>query len=175
MSVAQYFDIHSGGEAELHPPSRTGHPGLQVVASGHQPSVRDRQVIVALDSVMYTGRVPMSTWTFVIQVGQKLWISDRTTMYFGKPVRVGRPVYHGGVQIKGHRIGLDVGISAYNSYGDLIKSVQPLNFYEPNDALTPSSLIQVEHNWMQLMFKFRLRLMVPIMAKGVDQYDQSSL
>lgn len=105
---------------------------------------------------MFTGRVPLSTWTFTIAIADKLWVSDRTTLYFGKETRINRLIYHDTVQLQGHRVGLDVGVAVYNNYGDVMKTQRPIRFYELGSQVHPSALLSVEHNWMQLMFKFRL-------------------
>jgi len=111
---------------------------------------------VALDSAMFTGRVPLSTWTFTIAIADKLWVSDLTTLYFGKETRINREIYHDTFQLQGHRVSLDVGVAVYNNYGDVIKAQRPIRFYELGSQVHPSALLAVEHNWMQLMFKFRL-------------------
>ncbi len=155
MSVATYFDVQSSTYQ-----AGAGEAAASLVSAPAEKRTRDekQRVIVALDSVMYTGRVPISTWLFAIEIGHKLWISNRTTMYFGKQVNIRRPIYSDMLHIDSHRIELDMGISAYNSYGDLLKTRQSLRFYESRDNMKPGNLIQMEQDWMHLMFKFRINI-----------------
>ena len=153
MSAAQYFDVFRGQAVPYRPPA----PALPVaVPFPQQPSNLLQPITVALDTVMYTGRVPLSTWTFTVSIVDKLWVSDRTSLYFGIETRIHRQVYHDSVRIKDHRVNLDVSIAAYNNFGDVVKSVQPIRFYELGSKVHPSALLHVEHDWMQLLFKFRL-------------------
>ena len=105
---------------------------------------------------MFTGRVPLSTWTFTIGIGDKLWVSDRTTLYFGKEARINRAIYQDAFPLQGHSVNLDVSVAVYNNYGDVMRTQRPLRFYELGAKVHPSALLPVEHDWMQLMFKFRL-------------------
>lgn len=107
---------------------------------------------------MFTGRVPLSTWTFTLGIGDKLWVSNLTTLYFGKETRVNREIYQDCVPIQGHRVSLDMSVAVYNNYGDVIKAQRPIRFYELGSNVYPSALLPVEHNWMQLLFKFRLKV-----------------
>ena len=107
---------------------------------------------------MFTGRVPLSTWTFTIAIGNKLWVSDRTTLYFGKETRINRAIYQDTIPLQGHCVNLDVSVAVYNNYGDVMRTQRPIRFYELGTKVYPSALLPVEHNWMQLMFKFRLKV-----------------
>ena len=156
MSAAQQFDLFpTGTPARLLPvPTRPrATPLLR-----REASLPARPFTVALDSVMFTGRVPLSTWTFTIAIGNKLWVSDRTTLYFGKETRINRAIYQDTIPLQGHRVNLDVSVAVYNNYGDVMRTQRPIRFYELGTKVYPSALLPVEHNWMQLMFKFRLKV-----------------
>jgi hypothetical protein len=155
MSAAQYFDVFTGYKPVA---GTLGAPDFQpaMPAAPRLVETQQRTVNVVLDSVMFTGRVPLSTWTFTIGVGDKLWVSERTSLYFGKETAIRRFIYQDKVTIAQHRINLDVGIAAYNNYGDVLKVTRTMRFYDAGDNCQPSALLQVEDNWMQLMFKFRL-------------------
>ena len=153
MTAAQHFDLFQAGTPArtLSVPSRPWAPILP-----REASPQPRPITLVLDSVMFTGRVPLSTWTFTIAIADKLWVSDRTTLYFGKETRINRLIYHDTIPLQGHRVNLDVGVAVYNNYGDVMRILQPVRFYELGSEVQPSALLHVEHNWMQLMFKFRL-------------------
>lgn len=152
MSAAQYFDISTGST----PAVATAVFPQANPATPRPMAPQQRAVNVVLDTVMFTGRVPLSTWTFTIAVGDKLWVSERTSLYFGKETPIRRFIYQDTLPVAQHRITLDVGIAAYNNYGDVLKATRALRFYDANDDFQPGALLQVEDNWMQLMFKFRL-------------------
>jgi len=154
MSAAQYFDIYSE-----YPPTPAGLalPAASAETPAVKPAVsHPRDVHMILDSVMFTGRVPLSTWTFSIAIGDKLWVSDRISLYFGKETAIRRFIYQGNLPVNQHRINLDVSVAAYNNYGDVLNATQNMRFYEVGDGAQPRGLFQVEDNWMQLLFKFRL-------------------
>ncbi len=150
MSAAQYFDISTGYTPVVGAPMFP-----QAIPAVIRPP-QQRTMNVVLDTVMFTGRVPLSTWTFTIAVGDKLWVSERTSLYFGKETAIRRFIYQDTLPVAQHRINLDVGIAAYNNYGDVLKATRALRFYDAGEDIQPSTLLQVEDNWMQLMFKFRL-------------------
>ena len=149
MSAAQSFEIYKGTALA---PATGVFPEIGSARREKHPA----NVILALDTVMFTGRVPLSTWTFTLSIADKLWVSDRTTLYFGKETRIHRAVYRDNIPRVGHRVDFQVGVAAYNNYGDVVTSVQPVRFYDTGHQAHPSALLHVEQNWMQLLFKFRL-------------------
>ena len=126
----------------------------QILARDAQPITQ--AITLVLDSVMFTGRVPLSTWTFTLSVADKLWVSGLKTLYFGKETRINRPIYAATVPMQDHRILLDVGVAVYNNYGDILKTQRAMRFYELGSEVNSSALLPVSQNWMQLLFKFRL-------------------
>jgi len=150
MSAAEYFDVFT----EFQPVNSNL---LEPVYSPvEKPVARERFVNLFLDSVMFTGRVPLSTWTFTIAIADKLWVSDRTSLYFGKEMAIRRFIFQDKHPVVQHRVNLDIGVSAYNNYGDVLQATQCVRFYDAGNGVQPGALLQVEDNWMQLLFKFRL-------------------
>ena len=107
--------------------------------------------------MLFTGRVPLSTWTFVIAVADKLWVSDRTTLYFGKRTRLERHLYEDKMKIDANRLSLDIGISAYNSYGEIIQTTQSVSLLNHVKLSEQGIMMRLEQDWTQLIFNFKLR------------------
>lgn len=150
MSAAQYFDIYTDYKPVA------GNVVAPLFPIVRQSPEQQRTVSLGLDTVMFTGRVPLSTWTFTIAIADKLWVSDRISLYFGKEVPVRRFIYQDDMLVNQHRINLDISVAAYNNYGDVLKASRNMRFYDAGDGVKPHGLFQVEDNWMQLLFKFKL-------------------
>jgi len=117
-----------------------------------------RPVKITLTELMFTGRVPVSTWTFVFSIHTKLWISDLTTLYFGKRVGMSKMVYREKLFVPDNRLDMEIGITAYNSYGDVLCSSEPMRAFLLNNKNTTSKLVRMDENWIQLLFKFAIEI-----------------
>jgi len=119
---------------------------------------RIRPVSIELAEVMFTGRVPISTWTFAFSINNKLWISDLTTLYFGKRVGLNKKIYREKLFVPDNRLDLEIGITAYNSYGDVLSASEPLRAFLLNDQNTTSKLVRLDEDWTQILFKFNVKI-----------------
>ena len=170
MSAAEYFDLQTGqstpragyiAENKLALPSK---PVITpVLRDGKVPGStnrigRIRTVSVVLEEVMFTSRVPLSTWTFAFGVNDKLWVSDLTTLYFGKRTSFNKKIYRNKLFLPDNGMKLDVGITAYNSYGDRFNITQALRVHASNSANTAGELVKIDEDWTQLLFKFHVRI-----------------
>jgi len=115
-------------------------------------------VTLVLQDVLFTGNVTMANWTFAISVFDKLWISKKTSLYFGKTRRINRPVYTGKMNVINHKVNMDVKITAYNMYGDVIKSHQQLRMFFLNGKRFYQTLLQAEHDRTCMSFKLAAML-----------------
>ena len=160
MSLAQYTDLAgenftpaaSPGSAARTTPRIVPMPGK----TNYQGQVRPIKLV--LEEAMFTGRVPLSTWTFVFGVRNKLWISQLTTLYFGKRLALNKTLYQGKLYVPDRRLDLPVTITAYNGYGDLLQADKLLRGYAPGPGNNGTQLITLEQDWMQLMFRFRVQV-----------------
>ncbi len=117
-----------------------------------------RPVKITLTELMFTGRVPVSTWTFVFAIHNKLWISDLTTLYFGKRVGMNKLVFRDKLFVPDNRLDMEIGVTAYNSYGDVLSSSEPMRAFMLNEKNTTSKLIRLDQNWTQLLFTFDIEI-----------------
>ena len=125
-------------------------------SNNHQGQVRP--VSVQLTELMFTGRVPVSTWTFVFAIHNKLWISDLTTLYFGKRVGMNKQIYREKLFVPDNRLDMEVGVTAYNSYGNVLIGSESMRAFMLNDKNTTSKLIRLDEDWTQLLFKFDIQI-----------------
>jgi len=161
MSAAQYFDLQAGqsdSRSEAVPP---GAPAL--FRSNPIPGATNRTgeikpVSVTLQEVMFTSRVPLSTWTFAFAVNDKLWISGLTTLYFGKQTVIKRNIYRGKMFVPDRGANLEIGITAYNSYGDIFNTSRDLHVSANNTGNNGGALIKIDEDWTQLLFKFQVQI-----------------
>jgi len=159
MSLAQQTELTNG-----QPFANAGFAPLEQIA----PRIRSKQtnnlkgqvrpVTITLSELMFTGRVPVSTWTFVFAIHNKLWISDLTTLYFGKRVGMNKMIYRDKLFVPDNRLDMEIGISAYNSYGDVLCSSEPLRAFMVNKKNTTSKQIRLDQNWTQLLFNFDVEI-----------------
>ncbi|MGD8925292.1 MAG: hypothetical protein PVG20_00490 [Thioalkalispiraceae bacterium] len=170
MSAAEYFDLQTGqslartdylGDDALH--LHANKPAFPIFRDGKVPGATNRvgevkAISLILEEVMFTSRVPLSTWTFAFAVNEKLWVSDLTTLYFGKRTPLNRKIYRGRMFIPDQGTNIDVGITAYNSYGDMFKTSQPLRVSAASLTNTAGELVKIDEDWTQLLFKFRVRI-----------------
>lgn len=168
MTTAQYFDLQTeqvnGHPEGAHSGGNTGLPmgvGTPLFRSGKVPGETNRygQVMpiqVRLDEVMFTSRVPLSTWTFAFAIKDKLWVSSLTTLYFGKRTTFKKTIYRGRLFVPESGSKLEIGITAYNSYGDTFNTTRQLCVYSNNMAGDTGELIRLDEDWTQLLFKFHV-------------------
>jgi len=117
-----------------------------------------RPVSVELAEVMFTGRVPVSTWTFAISVENKLWVSGPTTLYFGKCFDLNKTLYQKDILVADNRIDMEIEITAYNGYGDVLCASESLRAYSVKEQSTTSKLVRLEEDWTQLLLKFNVNV-----------------
>jgi len=117
-----------------------------------------RPVKITLTELMFTGRVPVSTWTFVFSIHNKLWISDLTTLYFGKRIGMNKLVFSDKFFVPDNRLDMDIGITAYNSYGDLLTGEESMRAFILNEKKSTSKLVRIDQDWTQLVFKFDIEI-----------------
>ena len=122
------------------------------------PQPRQSNNVKGQVRLMFTGRVPVSTWTFVFAINNKLWISDLTTLYFGKRVGMNKLIFGGKLFVPDNRLDMEMGISAYNSYGDILNSTERMQAFMLNEKNTTSKLIRLDQNWTQLLFKIDIEI-----------------
>jgi hypothetical protein len=166
MNTSTYFDIASEpSEVTVFPDASTAYQILPV-----RPEPLNRQKIVPLTLVLkealFTGCVTSANWTFVISMQDKLWISKKTSLYFGKTARLNRPVYRGPANIIDHKLSLNLSVTAYNMYGSVIRSSQQVQFYFLEGEKNDDALFQFEqnHNSMTLKFAALLGKKEPVAA-----------
>lgn len=169
MSAAQYFELEGGQLANQYD-SQFGATQLTlnkpdfapVFREGRVPGATNRHggvmpVNVVLQEVMFTSRVPLSTWTFVFAINDKLWVSDLTTLYFGKRKLLQKNIFRNKMFVPDQGASLELGITAYNSYGDLFSSSRQLRVYPNNKAGHVGEMCKIDEDWTQLLFKFQVR------------------
>lgn len=115
-----------------------------------------RPVRISLEEVMFTGRVPVSTWSFAFGLHSKLWVSDLTTLYFGKRLEPRKTIFSGKLYVPDRRFDLALSMTAYNSYGDVLQGNKYLHGYVHASDAGHSDLVTLEQDWMSLLFKFRV-------------------
>ena len=117
-----------------------------------------RPVSITLTELMFTGRVPVSTWTFVFAIHKKLWVSDLTTLYFGKRVGMNKLVFREKLYVPDSRLDMEIGVTAYNSYGNVLCRSEPMRAFLLNEKNTTSKLVRLDEDWTQLLFKFDIEI-----------------
>ena len=170
MSVAQYFDLHKGQtiakiEGESSDTGQDEAPMGTIAPlfrTGKVPGETNRYgqvmpVQVVLDEVMFTSRVPLSTWTFAFAVNEKLWVSNLATLYFGKRTSFRKRIYRGKLFVPEKGTDLEIGITAYNSYGEMFNTTRSLRVFPDNKASNTGELIKIDEDWTQLLFKFHVQ------------------
>ncbi len=120
-------------------------------SNNHEGQVRP--VSIRLSEVMFTGRVPISTWTFAFAIHNKLWVSDLTSLYFGKRVGMNKLIYREKLFVPDNRLDMEIGVTAYNNFGDVLCSSEPMRAFMLNDKNTTSKLFRLDEDWTQLLFK----------------------
>lgn len=152
MNSSAYFDIAPASTFPVQHGFATNDDvqSLPAVASRTQIC----PVILVLQEALFTGSVTMANWTFAISVMNKLWISRKTSLYFGKTRKINRPVFSDSLSIENHRLSLDLDITAYNMYGDVIKTRQTLGIFFVNNRRYYHNLIQIEQNRTCLSLRF---------------------
>jgi hypothetical protein len=153
MNTSAYFDIASEQSNLATYPDVTGYT-IQPV----RPAPLHREELLPLTLVLkealFTGCVTSANWTFVISVQNKLWISKKTSLYFGKTARLNRPVYRGDANIINHKLSLDLNVTAYNMYGEVIRASRQLQLYFLESKKNDQALFQFEQNRNSMTLKF---------------------
>lgn len=151
MSNSAYFDVVSETAIPVRYGFATNDTFQQV-----RPDARIQicPVMLVLQDALFTGNVTMANWTFAISVMNKLWISRKTSLYFGKTRKINRPVFSDSLQIENHRLSLELDITAYNMYGDIIKTKQTLQMFFANNKRYYHNLVQTEQNRTYLSLRF---------------------
>ena len=170
MPTAQYFDLQAGKSAGHLENARLGlsgessiEPLLHTKKQISVSAVTNRHggvkpVSVTLQEVMFTSRVPLSTWTFAFAINEKLWVSDLTTLYFGKRTTMNRNIYRGKMFVPDRGGNITIGITAYNSYGDLFNTSRDLHISTNNAANNGGTLVNIDEDWTKLLFKFHVQI-----------------
>lgn len=160
MATAQ--QITNGNQRLNTPAIAPLKPIPQLVSPGRSGNANKQgqilPVTVELNEVMFTGRVPISAWTFAIGIQDKLWISRLTTLSFGKRHNVNSRVFRNRMFIPDYSLDLDLDITAYNQYGDVLKAKRPLRAYIQNTHNQASRLIRLEEDWTQLLLNFKVNV-----------------
>jgi hypothetical protein len=168
MSATDYFDLSSGrsggypGQRADRFISKQKHeagaiPLFYPPASGAVPAADESRIVsVTLQEVMFTSRVPLSTWTFAFAANDKMFVSDLTTLYFGKRTAFNKKIYHDSICIPERGASLELGITAYNSYGDLFNVSANLRVHASNQLNATGELVTIDEDWTQLLFKFHV-------------------
>jgi len=160
MSAAQYFDVQTGQSENAAAPSPLV-PTVMGSASMTGAVNRNGQiksVSVALEEVMFTSRVPLSTWTFAFAINDKLWVSKLTTLYFGKRTAINKNIYRSKMFVPDRGTNLEMDITAYNSYGDMFNMTRDIRVYTNNTANDGRVLVKIDEDWTQLLFKFHVQV-----------------
>lgn len=164
MNNSAYFDVATNGSLP-----QQANISNQILSSADQ-QIACRQykapVTLVLQDVLFTGNVTMANWTFAISVCNKLWISKKISLYFGKTRRINRPVYMDELTITNQKLDLDVKITAYNMYGDIVKTSQTLHMYFLNGKRFYQTLVQAQHNRTCLSLKFAAIMSSKYMEKS---------
>ena len=53
---------------------------------------------------------------------------------------------------------MTIGITEYNSYGDLFNTTRDLRVFTDNKANTAGGLVKIDEDWTQLLFKFHVQV-----------------
>ena len=163
MSAAQYFDLQNSQSEEAHFGVQ-GEPAISPLFRTAQTAGATNRLgevkplSLTFQEVMFTSRVPVSTWTFAFAVNEKLWVSDLTTLYFGKRTEFEKKIYRGKMFIPDRGGVMTIGITAYNSYGDLFNTTRDLRVFTDNKANTAGGLVKIDEDWTQLLFKFHVHI-----------------
>lgn len=170
MSAVEFFDLQDGQLADFSESNfRDTHLGMREPAfaplfrNGKVPGATNRHggvksVCVTLQEVMFTSRVPLSTWTFAFAVNDKLWVSDLTTLYFGKRTAFKKNIFRGKMFVPDQGANLELGITAYNSYGDLFNTSRGLHVFTDSKVSNAGELVKIDEDWTQLLFKFHVHI-----------------
>lgn len=153
MESSAYFDVASD-KVVANP--RTLAANYNITPAGTAPvaNIQILPVTLVLQEALFTGSVTSANWTFAVSVLDKLWISKKTSLYFGKTATINRPVFHGNVKIVNHKLSLDVSVTAYNMYGDVARSTQHLQMFFLEGNKQDQMLFQFEQNRNSLTLKF---------------------
>ena len=160
MSAAQYFDVQTG-QAESVSTFSSVLP--ETLGARKHTGTVNRQgqikpVNVNLEEVMFTSRVPVSTWTFAFALNDKLWVSNLMTLYFGNRTTINKNIYRGKMFVPDRGATLEMGITAYNSYGDMFNTTRDIRVYTNNIANDGRVLVKIDEDWTQLLFKFHVQV-----------------
>ncbi|VAW96731.1 hypothetical protein MNBD_GAMMA21-1149 [hydrothermal vent metagenome] len=159
MSLAPHIEINDHNQ--LTNPAIAPITRIYPVARSRQSnntSGQVRPVNISLTELMFTGRVPVSTWTFAFAIHNKLWISDLTTLYFGKRVGLNKLIFSGKLFVPDNRLDMEMGITAFNGYGDILDSSEQIRAFMLNEKNTTSKLIRLDQNCTQLLFKIDIEI-----------------
>lgn len=160
MSAAQYFDVETGS-VEVTPTFSSVLPEM-LGARKHTGAVNRqgqiKPVKVNLEEVMFTSRVPVSTWTFAFALNDKLWVSNLMTLYFGNRTTINKNIYRSKMFVPDRGATLEMGITAYNSYGDMFNTTRDISVYANNIANDGRVLVKIDEDWTQLLFKFHVQV-----------------
>ncbi len=153
MESSAYFDVASD-EVVVNPRALAANYNITPAKPAPVANIQTLPVTLVLQEALFTGSVTSANWTFAVSVLDKLWISKKTSLYFGKTVTINRPVFHGNVKIANHKLSLDVNVTAYNMYGDVARSTQHLQMFFLEGNKQDQMLFQFEQNRNSLTLKF---------------------
>ena len=153
MDSSAYFDIASDTILAA-PRTLSTDYSITPVSPAPVTNIQMLPVTLVLQEALFTGTVTSANWTFAVSVLNKLWISKKTSLYFGKTTTINRPVYHNYLQINNHKLDLDISITAYNMFGDIVRSSQQLQMFFLEGKRQCQTLFQFENNRNSLTLKF---------------------
>ena len=157
MESSAYFDVASDKVVANPDPVATDY-NIIPVKPAPLANIQTLPVTLVLQEALFTGSVTSANWTFAVSVLDKLWISKKTSLYFGKTATINRPVFHGNVKLVNHKLSLDVSVTAYNMYGDVASSTQHLQMFFLEGNKQDQMLFQFEQNRNSLTLKFAAML-----------------
>jgi len=157
MESSAYFDLASN-KVVANPRTLETNYNITPVEPAPVANIQTLPVTLVLQEALFTGSVTSANWTFAVSVLDKLWISKKTSLYFGKTATINRSVYHGNVKIVNHKLSLDVSVTAYNMFGDVARSTQHMQMFFLERNKQNQMLFQFEQNRNSLTLKFAAML-----------------
>ena len=79
-------------------------------------------------------------------------------LYFGKRTVLKKKIFRGKMFVPDQGANLELGITAYNSYGDLFNTSRGLHIYTNSKASNAGELVKIDEDWTQLLFKFHVHI-----------------
>ena len=80
------------------------------------------------------------------------------TLYFGNRTTINKNIYRGKMFVPDRGATLEMGITAYNSYGDMFNTTRDIRVHTNNIANDGRVLVKIDEDWTQLLFKFHVQV-----------------